>query len=1309
MRKAAGKDILRTIWKEKKRFISIMLITALGVTMMTGLSAGCKDLRYSADQFFDEQELFDVSILSTLGLTQEDVDILTALEGVKKAEGSYSEIVHTQKGDINKTAEVKTVQADGMNLPYVLEGSLPVLENEIAVTRNYIADTGKAIGDKVIIEEILKEEDKISSAKEDELENEVETPNFLYTEYTITGVVVDVMDINNADSAAAFRATPNADYTFFVLPKAVDSEIFTAVYLSLEGAGELLCYSAEYEEKVIRLVSRIEGEIKEQREQARYEAITGEAYGKINDAQKEMDEAFAEAEEKFADAQKEITDGWQEMAEGKQELFDKEQEAAAEIADARAEIAEGYEQLEEGQKELQEAANQLYEGNLAMAKGRAELEDKEAQAKEQIAQGEATLAARKKENEDARAAMVAQVAQASAGFGAAWPADAWNTYVSILTQVMLPMMQSQVSSDQSSMTKEQQQAFVNMLQGDQRVVQAGQDFGRELTDSITTMQGVLMQQKAEQENQLLGVNSSLLAQEQSVISLENEISDLEGQVAGWEQDKINLEKQGAAVPDYDIRMEELNRQIEEAKVQIGEKHAQKEQALAVQIQLNDEKVKLEAGINQISEQLQQVNALLADLDQALIQLSRLAMGVAWQEATGQILNQATAVLAEKKASAQAQIDAAWAEIEAGEARLAEATRQIHEGKAKLEENRQKLGDAVRELEENEQKAKEEFAKARAEIADGEQELLEGQQKLGEEWSEYEEEKVRAGEKIAEAKAEVEDLDMTQWYVQDRTSLSGYVNVKSDTLSIEALASVFTVVFFVVAILISLTTVTRMVEEERGLIGTYKALGFTDHEIREKYVVYALAASLTGGVLGDVWGFIVLPKILFMFFDVMYLFPTYLLQFNFSTGMIGILLFMVGIVGAAIWACETELKHLPAQLMRPKAPKAGSRVLLERIAFIWKRLSFLNKVTARNLFRYKKRLLMTILGIAGCTALVLFGFAIKDSVAELMPLQYERVYKYDLLAAASDNDKLLKYMNKSDEVEEYLNIQVENVKLKNAEGDTEKVQIMIFPKEADITSYITLTNVDKEAADLAQEGICLTENAVKTLNLKKGDGVFIQKLDLVQKEVQITEVVKNYLGNNIYMSQEAYESAFGKYEPNGILANLADSCQDKVGFSDTLAMEDWILSSVSTQELKGGFSTAFTLINIVVYVVLILAAGLAFVVLFTLATTNISERIRELATIKVLGFFDREVHLYVNKETLILTGMGILLGLPLGTVMSSSLTNILDMPSIYFAVTIYPQSFWISAGIALTFALMVQFLTDRSLDRIDMVEALKSIE
>ena len=1259
MKKALNKDIIRTIWKEKKRFISIMMITTLGVTVMTGLAAGCRDLRMSADRFYDEQELFDISIQSTLGLTDEDIDVLLTLDGVEKAEGSFSEIVHTKKGDVNKTAEVKMLKADGQNVPYVVEGSLPQNGNEIVVTKNYMADTGKQIGDTVVIEEMMDEEvedaeDNASDAIHDtdtsksesdesnteninmddldiEMEEEAETPNFPNTTFTITGVVIDVMDINNAEGSAGFRATPNADYTFFVTPEAVDSEVYTVVYLSLSGTDELLCYSEEYENKTGAVISIIEKEIMEQREQARYDAVTTEAYEKVGDAEEEMNEAFAEVEQEFADAEQEIADGWVELEDGKLELAEKEAEAAQEIADAKKEIEDGYKEIEDAEEELLAASQEIEAGAQKLQEGMLELIAQEESAKQQLADAQTELDAQVATNNASKEQLSGQLTGIKTLIGTEWTDEvqtAWDTLVSTVQAILLPVIQQQADSGQTQTgsSEEQMQQLMMLLDQSPEYQTAQTAFAGLFATAISNANEQLTNQKTELENSKTGLTDEELAA-------------------------------------------------------------------------------VEASITAIETQLVALSNLT--LDNAI----QLSIGIAQTNAVSTVLAASQETLTAKKAEAESQFEKAWEEINNGSAEIASGRAKIAEAKAEIEENRKKLDDAVIELNENEIKAQNEIADAKVELADGETELLDGETELAENRVTYEEKKTEALDKIEEAKQEIADIDMTQWYVQDRTSLSGYVNVETDAACIESLATVFAVVFFVVAILISLTTVTRMVEEERGLIGTYKALGFTDKEIRKKYVSYALSASVFGGILGDLGGFVALPEILFIFFDVMYMLPHYYLQVEMVSGTVSVLLFIVGIAGAACVACFAELKHLPAYLMRPKSPKMGSRVFLEYIPPLWKRFSFLNKVTARNLFRYKKRFFMTVLGIMGCTALLVFGFAIKDSVSELMPMQYENVYKYDLLAAteAGDNDKLIAYVENSGEVSDYLNIQVETVKVKNEAGKTEKVQMLVFPNGSSLAEYLTLMDTELTPLALNDDGIYLTENAAIILGLEKEDTVAIQRLNLEQENAKVAGLIKNYLGNSVYLTQASFEKIFEVYEPNGVLANLSDSCVDQIAFAETLSGEDWILSAVSTEDLKEGFSAAFTLINIVVYVVLIFAAGLAFVVLFTLASVNISERVRELATIKVLGFFDGEVHAYVNKETLILTAMGILLGLPVGAAMSNTLTSILRMPSIYFQVTIYNKSYFFAAGLAMLFALLVQVMTDRTLNGIAPAEALKSVE
>ena len=505
----------------------------------------------------------------------------------------------------------------------------------------------------------------------------------------------------------------------------------------------------------------------------------------------------------------------------------------------------------------------------------------------------------------------------------------------------------------------------------------------------------------------------------------------------------------------------------------------------------------------------------------------------------------------------------------------------------------------------------------------------------------------------------------------------------------------------------------MVEEERGLIGLYKALGYGRGRILSKYVVYASAACLAGGVAGNILGFVVLPLILFTIFSTMYALPGFYLSFDVVYALVSVGLFAVGIVGATALTCRRELAEQPAMLMRPKAPKAGSRILLERIAPLWRRLSFLNKVTARNIFRYKRRFLMTVFGIAGCTALLVCGFGIRDSVVALSGKQYGQagVTRYDLMlvTSAADLEDVAAELDADAQVTSFVPARVDSLTVEYG-GSKESVTLVVVPDGADLSGYVALTDDSGAAVDLDAAGTAITKNAEQVLHFSPGDTLHVQDATLHEADVEVGSVVMNYLGNTLYMTQSAYERAFGqKSGLNGLLVKLGGTDEQKIAFSEKVAADARTLSAVSTAKLTRDFSSAFTLINTVVYVVIVLAAALSFTVVFTLSNTNISERERELATIKVLGFRPREVHTYINKETLLLTGLGVVFGLPGGYLLARGLTWILRMPSLYFDTTVAWSSYAISAALAFAFTIAVSLLTNRSLDRVDMVGALKSAE
>ncbi|KAB7790711.1 ABC transporter permease [Bifidobacterium leontopitheci] len=566
-----------------------------------------------------------------------------------------------------------------------------------------------------------------------------------------------------------------------------------------------------------------------------------------------------------------------------------------------------------------------------------------------------------------------------------------------------------------------------------------------------------------------------------------------------------------------------------------------------------------------------------------------------------------------------------------------------------------------------------------------------------------------------------------WIVSDRSAVTSYEDVKTQSEMVSRLGTLFPALFLVIALLVSLTAVTRMVEEDRGLIGTYKALGYTRRETMLKYVIYSCAACLLGGLIGDALGLVALP---FVFtrrlISRIYVLPDYPLLFDWRLAVGGVLLFVVAITGTAMVACMGSLRLNPAELMRPKAPKAGRTIALQHVGFIWNRLSFLGKVTARNLLRYKSRALMVIIGVLGCTALMTAGFGMGSSALTLMPRQHDEISVYDVLAvtSAADHDTAQKGLDRDKAVASTLPVQLGSVTLTSpgggdSAGDSstggEKItaQLMVVPDGSSLDGYIDLHTKDGapiRLGDAGKNGIVVTTNAAGTLSLTQGSRLVVTDRMADSAELDVHAVTQYYTGNVVFMTQRAYEKAFDTdYAANADLIDVRGDDAAQIAFADRLAEQDEYLSVTSSAKQERDFSKSFLIFFVMIGFIVVMAAVLAVVVLYTLASTNISERQRELATIKVLGFRRREVHGYVNKEMLLLACFGIALGLPCGRALLGFLVSRLDLPG----MTIVPNVAWFcyaaAALLAFLFTLLVSLATNRALDRIDMVGALKSPE
>ena len=661
-------------------------------------------------------------------------------------------------------------------------------------------------------------------------------------------------------------------------------------------------------------------------------------------------------------------------------------------------------------------------------------------------------------------------------------------------------------------------------------------------------------------------------------------------------------------------------------------------------------------------------------------------------------NNAVVTQKEQEAAAgEAELNAQASTLEANATALEQQATQLETQAATLATNKQQVEDGLKQVEDGE-----------AQLADGEQQLKDAQ-------AELDEQRAAADEEFAKQQQTIDDIAAARWYVQNRSSIGGYSSLDSDVSSIETLGYAFPVVFLLVAVLMSLTTMTRMVEEERGLIGTYTGLGYGNLTIASRYLLFAVLACLIGGALGLLVGFLGIPSLLLVVLANMYVIPGITLEYDWLYGSLGIALFVVAVLVATAVACAGELRQTPAQLMRPKAPKAGVRVLLERIRPLWKRLSFLNKVTARNIFRFKSRLIMTVGGVAGCTALIVCGLGINDSVDALGPKQYEDLYRYDLLVVANDADAdaMADLVSGNADVTDTMRVRLESGELANDDGSA-TIQLMVIPDGGgeDLSEMVELEDAEhgRAALTLADDGVVVAQSAANALGVKAGDTVSLTDGNMRHGEVTVTAVNRGVIGSDVYIGEEAYRQAFGDDSPltwNAMYALFDGDGDAQVAYAEELQDDPSILTAMSCEDMRRSFR--FDLMAAVVALIIGLAGSLALVVLFTLANTNVSERVREMATLKVLGFTDREVHTYVNKEMMILTGVGILVGLPLGRFVCGLLTAALSMPGIYFEVEVRWWSYLIAAAATLVFALLVQLITNPVLDRIDPVSSLKSVE
>lgn len=1355
--KALRKEFWMEIRKSKSRFISILLIVALGVAFFSGIQASSPDMRYSGDAYYDESSLMDIKVVGTMGLTSDDVSSIESIDGIESAEGAWSTDVMCGEGQKQKVLHIESIN-DTVNKLDVQEGRLPEKSGEIFLDSTFASSNEYKVGDKVALRE------------------EGDSPVLVTTEYTVVGTGRSPLYIS-FNRGNTTLGTGEVNGFGYVLPEDFDQEIYTQIYVTVHGAKGLTSYTDGYENLIAKIKDRVEN-IADDRCQIRLAAVKADAQEEINDAQKKLDDGKKEADEKLADAKEELDKGEKDLEDGRKEYED----GKSQLEDAKTELADGKKQLEDAKTELTDGKNQLEDAKAQLADGKSQLES----ARSQLSSSKSQLDTARSQLDDGWSQVNAAKAQLADG------------------QAQLDSAQKQVTSGLAELEENQKTLDENKakLADGKAQIEAGEQQLEAAKQTLTTKQSELDQSKAEitaGQQQIESTRTQLNAQKQQITDglsqvsageaqLQDGISALESAKAQLTELQSQLEivraSYNAALENPDASQEEIDilaaqvsaleeqeaavsQQIQASEAQI---ESQRQQLAATRSELESGLAAVEDGLSQLSQKeselnagREQITAGQAEIDAGWIQIQEqentlaaskaeieageqeLEKGQKQLKAAKKKLNKAQKEIdsnAETLAAGQAELDANVAKLNDSEAQYASGLEQYNSGARQIAENEAKLTSGEQEIAENEAKladGEKEIADNEKKLADGEKEITDNEKKLqdavkdlkkGEKdiadgKKEYEDAKKDAEDEIAEnqqklddAKKELEDLEMPEWMVTDREELPEYTDYGDNADRLRNIGQVFPVIFFLVAALISLTTMTRMVEEQRTQIGTLKALGYKKSAIAAKYICYAFFATLLGSVLGMLIGEKIIPYIIITAYGIMYHNVANTISIDYQPGfaLIASTASVVCTVGATLFASGKELQETPASLMRPPAPKEGKRVLLERLTFIWKHLSFSWKSTIRNLFRYKKRLIMTVFGIAGSMGLMLVGFGIQDSISDIAAIQYRELQHYDGMviedsdATEEEHAELFEYMKENEQIAHCNRVQMTKI---SAPKGSSNISIYLFVPESlsEFARDVTLKNrITGETYELTDEGAAISEKTASLLGLKVGDMIPLKKGDKEYK-VRVAVITENYMSHYLYMTPRVYEQTFGEMpEYENIVFTMQEDCKDDLEMAGTRILANPGALSISyTSSLASQVDRMLSTLDAVILVLIVSAGMLAFVVLYNLNNINITERQRELATLKVLGFYDGEVSQYVLRENVILTVLGIMFGAVFGILIHRYVITTVEVDAVMFGRNIKPLSFLYSGILTSIFSIVVNGVMHFKLKTIDMVESLKSVE
>lgn len=814
---------------------------------------------------------------------------------------------------------------------------------------------------------------------------------------------------------------------------------------------------------------------------------------------------------------------------------------------------------------------------------------------------------------------------------------------------------------------------------------------------VKDAQDELDEKKEELEEKRAEAEAELESAKQQLTDGETEISDGKNQIASA---KTELSAKASELQSGKDTLSSKAAELESASQQISGQ----ESALAAK------KAEYEQGLNAYLAAKQQVTDQRNSLEAAKAQLTENTPG--YEEMLAQIEAGLTEV-----AGAEAELNAKNAELEAAAGQLSSAESQLAAAKQQIEDGKNALAAAEAELTDGENQlaaAKEQIEEKEDQLEAAETELADGLLQYQENQSEFDEQMQDADDQIADAQSKIDEIEKPETYVLDRNTNVGYVCLKNDSGVVKGIANVFPVFFFLVAALICMTTMNRMVEEQRTQIGVLKALGFSEGKIMGKYLFYSGSAAISGTLIGYVLGIHFFPLVIITAYGIVYKMGGIYYVSDLPLALVSLTVAVLCSVGTTWLSCHKELKEVAADLMRPKAPKAGKRVFLEHVPFIWKRLKFLQKVSVRNIVRYKKRFFMMVIGISGCTALLVMGFGVRDSVVAVADQQYEEIQLYDigvtLKAGKMPGEADLKSLDSALEKENAAGMYAmeKTIDLVTDKG-TKSIHMVAVENPDEVGDFISLHTKKQEPIAYPKEGeAVLSKKVAETYAVKKGDTILLRDSDNNEMHLKVTGICENHIYNYVYIAPESYEKQIGDVVFKNVYVRLPDA-SDIHEVSAALMKADGVTAVTVNSDMLSRISQMMSCMNYIVIIIIICAGALAFIVLYNLNNINITERVREIATIKVLGFYPKETASYVFRENMVLTAIGCGLGLILGKWFHRFVMGEIQIDMVSFNVQINAVSYLFSVLLTMGFAWIVNCMMTGKLERINMAESLKSID